>query len=141
MQFPLYVREGAIIPLLSGNVQTLCDANYVNNAEIAEAKQDLTFLIYPGSGTSQFTVYDQTHIQCQLSGAARLITLNSIARSVALQVSGAEPTDVTVNGSSLPRHATVAEFEAPSTGWRFDAASRFVFIKFPHAGGSAEVRC
>jgi hypothetical protein len=90
---------------------------------------------------SQFTVYDQTHIQCQLSGAVRLITLNSVARSVALQVFGAEPTDVTLNGSSLPKRATVAEFEAPNTGWRFDVASQFVFIKFSHAGGSAEVRC
>jgi alpha-D-xyloside xylohydrolase len=141
MQFPLYVREGAIVPLLPENVQTLCDANYVNNAAIAAAKQDLAFLIYPGGGTSQFKVYDQTQIQCELSGAARLITLNSIARPLALQVSGTEPSDVTLNRSSLPKRTTVAEFEASSTGWRFDPAGRFVFIKFPHAGGSAEVRC
>jgi alpha-D-xyloside xylohydrolase len=141
LQFPLYVREGAIVPLLSENVQTLCDANYVNNGAMVGAKEDLTFLIYPGSGTSQFKVYDQTHIQCQLSGAARLIKLDSIARPVVLQVLGAEPAVVTANGSSLPRRATVAEFDASSTGWRFDLAKRFAFIKFSHAGGSAEVRC
>ena len=141
MQFPVYVREGAIVPLLPENVQTLCDANYINNAAIAAAKQDLTFLIYPGAVKSEFKLYDQTQVQCQPSSGARLITLNSIARSVGLQVSGNEPSGVTLNGSSLPKRDTVAAFEAMSTGWRFDAASRFVFIKFPHAGGSAEVRC
>ena len=141
MQFPLFVREGAIVPLLPENVQTLCDPNYVNNAAIAAAKKDLTFLIYPGSGTSQFTVYDQTLIQCQRSGAARLITLNSISRPVTLQVSGDEPPGVTLNRSSLSKRATLVEFEASNTGWRFDSASRFVFIKFPHVGGSAEIRC
>ena len=90
---------------------------------------------------SQFRVYDQTQIQCHLSGAARLITLNSIARPVVLQVSGAEPTEVTVNGPSLQKRSTAAEFDASTTGWRFDPASRFVFIKFPHVGGLAEVRC
>ena len=141
MQFPVYVREGAIVPLLPENVQTLCDANYINNAAIAAAKQDLTFLIYPGAVKSEFKLYDQTQVQCQPSSGARLITLNSIARSVGLQVSGNEPSGVTLNGSSLPKRDTVAAFEAMSTGWRFDAASRFVFIKFPHAGGSAEVQC
>jgi len=141
MQFPLYVREGAIVPLLPENVQTLCEANYVNNGAIVAAKQDLTFLIYPGSDMSQFMVYDQTEIRCHLSGAARLIMLNSIARPVVLQVSGAEPSEVTVNGPSLQKRSTAAEFDASTTGWRFDPASRFVFIKFPHVGGLADVRC
>ena len=140
MQFPLFLREGAIVPLLLENIQTLCDANYVNNAAINAAKQDLTFLIYPGSTTSQFTVYDGTQVQCESSGAAsRVVTLNSIARPAMLQVFGDEPPVVTLNGSSLPKRVTVAEFEA-SGGWRFDVPTRFVFIKFPHAGGSAEVR-
>jgi len=140
-QFPLFVREGAIVPLLPENVQSLCDTNYVNNPTVASAKQDLIFLIYPGSATSQFTVYDQTQIQCQRYGNVRRITLNSIARPVTLQVSGAEPAGVTLDNSDLPKRGTLAEFEASATGWRFDSASRFAFIKFPHAGGSAEVRC
>jgi alpha-D-xyloside xylohydrolase len=141
MQFPLFVRAGAIVPLLPDNVQTLCEANYVNNAAIATANQELVFLIHPGGGTSQFTVYDKTQIQCQPAGANRVITLNSRARPVTLEVSGGEPADVTLNGSSVPKRVTVAEFDASSTAWRFDASNRFAFIKFAHAGGSAEVRC
>jgi alpha-D-xyloside xylohydrolase len=140
MQFPLFVREGAIVPLLPENVQTLCDPNYVNNAAIAVAKKDLSLLIYPGS-TSQFTVYDGTQIECQLSGTARLITLSSTARAVILQVSGGEPSDVTLNGLSLPKRATLADFDASQTGWRFDPARRFIFIKFAHTGGAAQVQC
>jgi alpha-D-xyloside xylohydrolase len=141
MQFPLFVREGAIVPLLPDDVQTLCDANYVNNAAITTAKQDLTFLVYPGTGMSQFKVYDDSQLQCQPLGAVRRITLNANARPITLQVSGSEPLDVTLNGSSLPKRAGPIEFDASTTGWRFDPASRFVFVKFPHAGGSAEVRC
>ena len=141
MQFPLFVREGAIIPLLPDHVQTLCDSNYVNNAAIASAKQDLTFLIYPATGASHFTVYDQTQIQCQSPAAARIISLNSIARTVILQVLGNEPPAVVLNGSNLSKRATLAEFDASPTGWRFDPATRFVFIKFSHPGGPAQVRC
>jgi alpha-D-xyloside xylohydrolase len=140
-QFPVFVRAGAIVPTLPENAQSLCDANYVNNVAIATPTQDLTFLIYPGAAKSQFTVYDSTQIQCQPFGAARVINLNSIARPVTLQVSGAEPPSVTLNGASLPKRATLPEFEASSTGWRFDAPTQFAFIKFPHTGGSAEVRC
>ncbi len=141
MQFPLFVREGAIVPLLPKNVQTLCDAAYVNNRAIAAASQDLTFLIYPGSGTSQFSVYDQTQIECQRSGSARMVILNSIPRAVTLQVFGDEPPNVTRHGSSLPKRAKLAEFEASDDGWRFDAPTRFAFIKFRHAGGSVQIRC
>jgi len=141
MQFPLFVREGAIVPLLPEDVQTLCDATYVNNTAMAAASQDLTFLIYPASGVSQFSVYDETKIECQRSGSARVVTLNSIPRAVTLQVFGDEPPEVSRNGSSLPKRTKLAEFEASDTGWRYDAATRFAFIKFPHAGGSAQIRC
>jgi hypothetical protein len=67
--------------------------------------------------------------------------LDSIARRVTLQVSGPEPPAVTLNGASLTKRATLTEIDAQDTGWRFDAATKFTFIKFSHAGGSAEVRC
>jgi alpha-glucosidase (family GH31 glycosyl hydrolase) len=142
MQFPLFVREGAIIPMLPEDVQTLCERNYVNNPAIVSPNKDLIFLTYPAKDTSQFTVYDDTHIQCQTGGAGRSITLNSIARRVTFQVLGAEPAaGVTLNGQSLSKLATQAQFDASDAGWRFDAASPFLFIKFVHNGGSATVTC
>ena len=140
MQFPLFVRQGAIMPMLPENVQSLCDTNYVNNVAIATPAQDLTFLIYPGAELSQFTLYDGTQIQCQ-PGAVRTITLNSTPRSATLQVSGPEPPAVTLNGANVTKLATLAEFETQATGWRFDAATKFASIKFAHTGGQAVVRC
>ena len=60
-QMPLFVREGAIIPMISTNVQTLCDAAYVSNPNIVTMGNSLEFLIYPTTNSS-FTVYDGTSI-------------------------------------------------------------------------------
>jgi alpha-D-xyloside xylohydrolase len=138
-QFPLFVREGAIIPLLPKDVQTLCDANYVNNPGISTPTQGLLFLIYPGDATSEFTVYDGTAIQCQSTGLARSVTLSSHPRPVILQVFGNEPSSVTRDGQSLAKLATSADFEATGAGWRFDPATQFLSVKFAHTGGSARV--
>jgi hypothetical protein len=136
---PLFVREGGIVPLLLSEPDTHCDANYVNNANVRAPDNGLRFLVYP-AGTSEFTVYDGTTLQSQASGATRLLTLTSAARPVLLQILGAEPAGATVGGVSLQKVATRAELAGAASGWRYDPAGRFVYIKFPHAGGATEVR-
>jgi alpha-D-xyloside xylohydrolase len=140
LHFPVFLRDGSIVPLLPEGVQTLCDTNYVNNAAITALPQDLLFLIHAGSA-SHFRVYDGTEIDCQLSGATRVVRISSVARVVTLQVSGKKPSEVTLDGSRLAQRNTTAEFNASGDGWQFDSTSGFVFIKFSHAGGLAEVRC
>ena len=135
----MFVREGAIVPLLPEDVQTLCDANYVNNPGISTPKEGLLFLIYPGRGTSRLTVYDGTAIQCRTTGSARSVTLSSAARPVILQVFGNEPAGVARDGQSLLKQTAPADFESATTGWRFDSAFGFLFIKFAHTGGSTQV--
>jgi alpha-D-xyloside xylohydrolase len=138
-QLPLFVRAGAIVPLLlREDVQTLCDENYVNNANIQTADSGLSFLIYP-DGLSRFTVHDGTDVQCQTNGAARTVTLTSIARPVAFQVFGPEPAAVTRDGLPLDKVSTAAEFDAAPSGWRHDAAAGFLHIKFQHTGGTVQV--
>jgi alpha-D-xyloside xylohydrolase len=135
-QMPLFVREGAIVPMLSTDVQTLCDANYVNNAAIKTPDDGLQFLIYP-AGTTQFTVHDGTNISCAASGSGVEVTLTSIARPIALKVFIAEPTEVTLGGAALPKLAP-ADFGTALSGWRFDQG--FVFVKYQHIGGTAQIR-
>ena len=48
-KLPLFVREGAIVPLLRDTVSTLCDANYVNDPTVTTMNANLLFQIYPGS--------------------------------------------------------------------------------------------
>src|SRR5450432_1595557 len=137
-QMPLFVREGAIVPMLLTDVQTLCDANYVNNPKIKSPDDGLLLLIYPG-GTSQFTVYDGTQVQCAVNGATTVVTLTSAARPVMLQILGVAPTAISRDGAALPQRETQAAFDATDTGWRFDPSTRFISVKFQHSGGSTKI--
>jgi alpha-D-xyloside xylohydrolase len=139
-QFPLFVREGGIIPLLLEDVQTLCDANYVNNAGISSPGGGLQFLIYPANQHSEFTVYDGTSIACDPAGTGLSLTLSSNARPIILQVFSKEPAQVTRNGNGLQKQTTPAGFDVAESGWRFDSATAFVFIKFSHQGGLTRIQ-
>src|SRR5262249_43823146 len=82
---PVFVRDGAIVPmLLRDDVETLCDDNYLNGANVKTSDGGLLFLVYP-SGASRFTVYDGTDVACQASAASRTLTLTSAARPVVFQ--------------------------------------------------------
>jgi alpha-glucosidase (family GH31 glycosyl hydrolase) len=131
-QFPVFVREGAIVPMLLSDVDTLCDANYVNNSHITTPDAGLQFLIYPAT-SSEFTVHDGTRVMAQPA----VLTLTSITRSVAFKVFRAEPGSVTLNGTALPK-LSAADFAVTASGWRFDAG--FVLIKFNHGGATSEIR-
>ena len=135
-QMPLFVREGAIVPMLLSEVDTLCDANYVNNANLRTADGGMQFLIYPGQ-TSHFAVYDGTDIQCDAAGAK--VTLSSVARAVLLQLLTKEPATVTRDGAPVPKFATAEQLDAAATGWRADSQAGFIFIKFQHAGGVTRI--
>ena len=137
-QMPLFVREGAIVPMLLTEPQTLCDANYVNNPNIKTPDSGLLFLIY-GGNESQFTVYDATDIRFEAAGGTSLATLSSVARAVELRILGDPPGAVTRDGTALVKAATPAAYDAADSGWRFDAQTRFIFIKFQHAGGTTKV--
>jgi hypothetical protein len=134
---PLYVREGAMC-LAAGKCANPCDANYVTNGAIVAAKQDLTFLIYPGSDMSVHGLRPNRSVP--LSGAARLIMLNSIARPVVLQVSGAEPAEVTVNGPSCKNVPQLrSSTRRPLAGVSIRRAG--LFSSSFLTSGLADVRC
>jgi hypothetical protein len=42
--------------------------------------------------------------------------------------------------AALRRFTSAAEFEAALTGWRSDAQSRRIFIKFQHGGGGSTIQ-
>jgi hypothetical protein len=130
------LREGAIVPMLLTEVQTLCDANYVNTPAIKSLDDGLRFLIYP-AGTTQFTVHDGTTVTCVTSAAGTEVTLSSIARPIVLKVLGNEPAAVTLDGAPLAK-LSASVFATAASGWLFD--SGFVLIKIQHTGGSGRIR-
>jgi alpha-D-xyloside xylohydrolase len=138
-QFPLFVREGAVIPMLLNQAASLCDPNYVNNPGLKTSDDDLLFLIYP-SGRSGFIVHDGTDVQCDASAGGTTVSISSVVREIELEVLGDAPAAVERDGAALPRFTSAAEFEAAHTGWRSDAQSRRIFIKFQHGGGGSTIQ-
>jgi alpha-D-xyloside xylohydrolase len=137
-QLPLFVRQGAIVPMLLAEVQTLCSADYVNNPEIISPDSGMLLGVYPGA-SSHFSVYDGTEVDCQSDASRTSVALAADARAVIVQVLSKQPTRVTRDGAALPQVSTVGELEAAETGWRADAWTGFVLVKFRHQGGSTRV--
>ena len=136
----MFVRSGAIVPLILGeDVQTLCDANYVNNPAIKTWDGGLEIRIYP-AGTSQFTVFDGTDIRSDEGAGATSVTINSpTPRPVLLRILAPKPAAVLRDGTALAEAASEAAFEAASTAWRFDGTPGFVLVKFSLPGGTTRI--
>jgi hypothetical protein len=100
-QMPLFVRAGAVIPMLPTDVRTLCDANYVNDPAVSTRGDDLLFQVYP-AGASSFTVFDGTQAQCQGDASGGRVTITATARNVAIRILGNAPVTVKRNGEPLP---------------------------------------
>jgi hypothetical protein len=123
-QMPLFVREGAIIPMISTNVQTLCDAAYVSNPNIATMDNALEFLAYPTTNSS-FTVYDGTTLTVQSNATVITATLTSAPRPVTMRFRGGPAAGVERDGVRLTTFTNV---------------NGFVQVTFNHTGGAAQIR-
>jgi alpha-D-xyloside xylohydrolase len=137
-KIPVFVRNGAIVPLILGeDVQTLCDANYVNNSGVKSWDGGLEIRIYP-EGDSQFTMFDGTAIRCVVSAAGTTVTLTSTPRAVELRVLAPRPAaGIRRDGSALIEAGSPTAFDAAASAWRSEAA--VLHIKFPHTGGTTTV--
>ena len=136
-QMPLFVREGACIPMISTNVQTLLDSSYSSNPNLIVPGLSLQFLIYPTTNSS-FTVYDGTSLSCHSNGTVIVATLNSASRPMLLRFFTAQPFGVEHDGVRLPQFTNTADFVGASLGWFYDSTG-FVNVKFNHGGGSTQI--
>ncbi|MGZ6057971.1 MAG: TIM-barrel domain-containing protein [Myxococcaceae bacterium] len=133
-QLPLFVREGAIIPLISPEVQTLVDAVYAGNTSLVTMTNALELAVYP-AGASQFALYDGTRVSCEASPGTVNLTFTSAARPVRFRVlRGHRPISVTVNDLAL---AERSDLDAAEAGWA--QTGGFITVKFPHPGGTSRV--
>lgn len=134
-QFPLFVREGAIIPMLRSDVRTLCDANYINNPQVSTMDGSWLIQTYPG-GASEFDAFDGTRLQSQGTAASGTITISSTARTITLRILGDQPGTVRRDNAVLPQQGTPG---SGVPGWRYDAAAGFIEIDFTHSGGTTVI--
>ena len=133
---PLFVREGAIIPMISTNVATLCDAAYVSNPNITTWDGALQFLVYPATN-SAYTNYDDTTLHCLTTGTVTRLSLASLPRAISLRVLATLPFGVEHDGVSLAQFTNAAGFAQAIAGWFYDG--QFVQVKFNHGGGATRI--
>ena len=130
-RLPLFVRQGAIIPMISTNVLSLCDAAYVGNTDVTTWNGSLEFLVYPGTNSS-FTVYDGTSLQCQTTSFGLTLRLVSKPRMVTLRILSRQPAHVEVDGTPLFQAAHPADLTKSEQGWKYEAP--FLIVQFEGAG-------
>jgi len=125
-RIPLFVREGAIIPL------DVTDAT--NELGDVTSKGALTLLVYPAQGPSRFTHIEDDGSKVELSTSATaarsVLGIEGSKRPVRARIrSEAAPTRVTVDGAQVALVATQAEFGSLTEGAFHDAGTRSVWVK------------
>ena len=137
-KLPVFIRGGAIVPMLAEDADTLCDADYVNNPQIRTAGAGLLILLYPAE-SGNFVVFDGTDIRYQSSAAGTSVTITSVPRPISLKIRRvAVPARVQLQGVDLPQLSQSA-LDAAGSGWHHDAASGFLHVKLQHAGGLNDI--
>jgi alpha-D-xyloside xylohydrolase len=122
---PLYLREGAIVPMLRPTIDTLAPTTLPDKVDsYATSPGRLHARIFPGDGTS-FTLFDGTRISASKLGAGPTVDLTPGAEfrlGAHLEILALEkkPGRVLDNGADLPEVADLAALEASEQGWVFD---------------------
>ncbi|HEU4405464.1 MAG TPA: TIM-barrel domain-containing protein [Polyangiaceae bacterium] len=136
--FPLFVRRGALLPLLGrDDVMTLVDPAYLRGAAVRTADASLAFDVYPAEAASSVALYDGTSLAARPRAGALDLELGSAPRPLSLRVFAAEPARVLHQGAPLARAEGAAALDASEAGWAVEGP--FVRVKVAHAGGSALV--
>jgi hypothetical protein len=122
-----------------GAVDSLCDANYINNPDIATWDGGLDIHVY-ADGTSRFDLFDGARITCSRVTGSTTVTVDSpTARPILLRILAERPTSVRRDGATVPEQASEAAFESSSVAWCFETTSGFVMVKFPHPSGTVAI--
>ncbi len=134
-KYPLFVREGSIVPMLLHVPQSLCPAAYVDNVAITTKTDDLDVLVYPDAAFG-FTMYDGTDFAGTSDATSTTIAITSAARPMQFRIHGTVPPHVGLGPATVPQAPDKPTYDAMSTAWWHDAAMSSTYVKFPHAGGT-----
>ena len=140
-KIPVFVRSGAIVPLILGDdIQTLCDANYVNNAGVKTWDGGLEVRVYPAGDVAVHGLRRHRHPERRGSrGNERDDRHSPTARPVLLRVLAPKPAAVRRDGTARPRFAAPAAFDAAARAGGSMQRPGFVLVKFAHPGGTTQI--
>jgi alpha-D-xyloside xylohydrolase len=136
---PLYVKEGAILPL-----EVKDDTTGLGDPSSADK---LTVLVWPGPSTSSFTLHEEdeqtTSIAAQVEGMDSSVFLSRVAQPTRLRVrvgpAALTPASLAVTLDNTP----LDRLDAPpseGSGWWIDPSSRAVWVQLPPRDGNAVVQ-
>jgi len=141
-RIPLYVRDGAIVPM-----QVATDVTGLGTAASAGA---LTVLIWPAAAESSLRVHegedgldenDRIDVTAEAVGAGARVGLSRLPRPAVLRVRlAAAPSAVRRDGAPIPAVADRdAVLSATGDAWAHDAPTRALWIRVTPAEGGAVV--
>ncbi len=130
-RFPLFVREGAIVPL-----EVKSTVTGLGTAARADA---LTVLVWPATSQTSFELVDHDDAATTITARTDEITLSRAARTTYVRIRrDTAPTSVQVGASTLAEVDSDAALDAATTGWRYDALGKFLWVKVA-AGGATTI--
>lgn len=149
-RLPLYVRAGAIIPMMFVDDKTV---NILGQRSDGSVRNELIARVYADATGSTFTLYEDdgvtyayqnggvrtTELTQQLNGNSVKVTIQPAAGTydgapdrrnnvVQLLVQGKQAAGVTLNDKQLKELGSQTDFDAASTGW-FNAGNGFMLVK------------
>ena len=128
-RFPLFVREGAIVPL-----EVKSSVTGLGTAARADA---LTVLVWPAANTTSFELVDHDDAATAITARTDEVTLSRAARTTYVRIRReTAPASVQAGASTLSEVASDAALDAATTGWRYDATGKFLWVKIAPGGAT-----
>ncbi|MBX3270314.1 MAG: hypothetical protein KF729_08630 [Sandaracinaceae bacterium] len=126
-RIPIFVREGAIVPVdVESAVTGLGDAASAGH---------LTVLAWPGATDSRFVLHETDEATTAIrtsrdaGGTVRVVLSRALRPTIVRLRADAAPSAVGAGGAALDERADAAAFGAARSGWRYDGASRWLWVK------------
>lgn len=112
---PLYVREGALVPMLRPTIDTLATASDVGVESYEDTPGDLWVRVVPSATATSFTLFDGATVRQHREGALTLASTPGarFKANVVFELYAPRPTAVEVAGQGL---AFVPDLGAVTTG-------------------------
>ncbi|MEW5850645.1 MAG: TIM-barrel domain-containing protein [Myxococcota bacterium] len=129
-KLPLFVRAGAIIPMLRPTIDTIAPATDENVESYADDPGVLYVRLVLGTEGADFTLYDGTRItRTKMGGPAENVALHpgtTFNGAVVLELVPMDRPSRVLTDNSLPE---VTDVESATEGWRYDEATRTLWVK------------
>ena len=145
-KLPLYLREGAIVPLLRPTIDTLAPTRVPDQVDAYATTPGVLFprIVAPASDAEhRFVLFDGTELAQSRSGNTLALNLSSGQAfrhgfAVELLAVSHEPRALTVDGDPVSPSADRDALDAEPVGWWADPETSAVWIRVP--AGDHEVR-